>query len=57
MKLPKTSVDVTEQPTQLDLQLTKVTSTSKLGMQVSNGELLMSVAGNPRRKDGLRGLR
>ena len=49
-EVPKTSVDVTEQPTKLDLQLTKVTSTSKLGMQVSNGELLMSVPGTHEEK-------
>jgi virginiamycin B lyase len=43
--LPKTSVEVTAQPTRLDLQLNKVTATSKLVMQLSNGELLMSVPG------------
>src|SRR6266516_7495458 len=37
-ELPKTSVDVTAQPGQLDLQLNKVTSTSKLAMQLSNAE-------------------
>src|SRR2546422_7334080 len=41
-ELPKTSTDVTAQPTQLDLQLDKVTNNSKLAMQLSNGELLMS---------------
>ena len=45
-ELPKTSVDVTAEPTQLDLQLSKVTSNSKLAMQVSNGELLNSVPGS-----------
>jgi streptogramin lyase len=44
-ELPKTSVDVTAQPAQLDLHLDKVTSTSKLAMQLSNGEWLMSVPG------------
>src|SRR6202521_2868175 len=39
-ELPNTSVDVTAQPAQLDLQLNKVTSASKLAMQLSNGELL-----------------
>src|SRR6266568_3658470 len=39
-ELPNTSVDVTAQSTQLDLQLNKVTSASKLVMQLSNGELL-----------------
>ena len=46
-ELPGTSVDVTAQPTPLDLQLNKVTSPSKLAMQLSNGELLMSVPGTP----------
>src|SRR5579872_87006 len=38
-ELPKTSVDVTAQPVQLDLQLNPVTRASKLAMQLSNGEL------------------
>ena len=54
-ELPKTSVDVTAQPAQLDLQLNKVTSTSKLAMQLSNGELLMSVPGTPEQKRMLGG--
>jgi hypothetical protein len=41
---------LTVQPTALDLRLTKVTSTSKLAMQASNGELLMSVPGTPAQK-------
>jgi len=45
-ELPKTSVDVTAEPTQLDLQLSKVTSNSKLVMQLSNGELLTSLPGS-----------
>jgi streptogramin lyase len=45
-ELPKTSVDVTAEPTQLDLQLSKVASNSKLVMQVSNGELLNSLPGS-----------
>jgi virginiamycin B lyase len=49
-ELPRTSVDVTAQPTELDLQLNKVTSTSKLAMQLSNGELLMSVPGTREEK-------
>ncbi len=44
-ELPNTSVDVTAQSTQLDLQLNKVTSASKLVMQLSNGELLTSLPG------------
>ena len=45
-ELPKTSVDVTGDPAQLDLQLNKVTSNSKLVMQLSNGELLASLPGS-----------
>src|SRR6266852_4884993 len=54
-ELPKTSVDVTAQPAQLDLQLNKVTGASKLAMQLSNGELLMSVPGTPEQKRMLGG--
>ena len=49
-ELPKTSVEVATMPTHLDLQLNKVTSTSKLVNQMSNGELLMSVPGSPQDK-------
>jgi virginiamycin B lyase len=49
-ELPKTAVDVTAQSAQLDLQLSKVTSTTKLAMQLSNGELLMSVPGTQEQK-------
>jgi streptogramin lyase len=48
--LPKTSVDVSAQPTTLDLQLDKVTSASKLARQLSNGEWLMSVPGTDPQK-------
>src|SRR5437660_5225121 len=44
-ELPKTSVDVAAQSTQLDLALSKVTLNTKVAMQLSNGELLMSVPG------------
>ena len=44
-ELPKTSVDVAAEPTPQNLQLNKVTSNSKLVMQLSNGELLNSVPG------------
>ncbi len=54
-ELPKTSVDVTAQPAQLDLQLAKVSSASKLAMQLSNGEILMSVPGTPEQKSMLGG--
>jgi virginiamycin B lyase len=49
-ELAKTSVEVTAQPAQLDLQLDKVTSKSKLAMQLSNGELLASVPGTNEQK-------
>jgi len=54
-ELPKTSVDVTDQSAHLDLQLDKVTSQSKLVMQMSNGELLASVPGTPEQKRMLAG--
>ena len=54
-ELPKTSVDVTGQPAQLDLQLIKVTSATKLAMQLSNGEILMSVPGTQEQKAMLGG--
>ena len=54
-ELPKTSVDVGEQPTQLDLELNKVTRTSKLAAQLSNGEWLMSVPGTREQKSMLSG--
>lgn len=49
-ELPNTSVDVTSQTAQLDLRLNKVTSTSKLAMQLSNGELLESLPGTRQQK-------
>src|SRR5437867_9244814 len=50
-ELPKTSVNVTaQQPAQMDLQLNKVTSASKLAMQLSNAEWLMSVPGSPEQR-------
>src|SRR5438128_2102236 len=54
-ELPSTSVDVTAQPTQLDLQVKKVTTTSRLAWQLSNAELVMSVPGNPGEKLALAG--
>jgi len=54
-ELPKTSVEVTAQSTQLDLQLSKVTRAAKLAMQLSNGELLMSVPGSQEQKLALAG--
>src|SRR4029077_12778306 len=52
-ELPKTSVDVTAERAQLDLQLNKITSSSKLVMQLSNGELLTSLPGKPEDKMAL----
>ena len=52
-ELPKTSVDVAAQPSHLDLQLNKITSTSKIAMQLSNAELLASVPGTPEEKAAL----
>jgi virginiamycin B lyase len=54
-ELPKTSVDVTEHPAQLDLQLNKVASKSKLAMQLSNAEWLISVPGTQQQKLTLAG--
>ena len=52
-ELPNTSADVTDQPAQLDLQLTKLNSTSKLVTQLSNGELLTSLPGTSEDKMAL----
>jgi virginiamycin B lyase len=52
-ELPKTGVDVTAEPTNLDLQLTKVTRVMKLADQLSNAELLASVPGTPQQKRAL----
>src|SRR5262245_6432452 len=49
-ELPNTAVDVTAQGAQLDLQLRKVTSATKVAMQLSNGEWLMSVPGTREQK-------
>jgi virginiamycin B lyase len=54
-ELPKTSVEITGQPAQLDLQLNKVTSKSKLAMQLSNAEWLTSVPGTQQQKQTLAG--
>jgi len=53
-ELPKTSVDVSAQPTQLDLQLNKVNN-SKLALQLSNAEWILSVPGTPQQKSMLGG--
>ena len=52
-ELPRTSVDVTGHSTNLDLPLKKVTSASKLAMQLSNAELIMSVPGTQAQKTSL----
>ena len=49
-ELPKTSVEVTAQVAQLDLQLQKVTTVSRVAMQLSNGEWFMSVPGTQEQK-------
>jgi virginiamycin B lyase len=54
-ELAPTSVEVTAEPTDLDLHLDKVTDTKKLAMQMSNGELLMSLPGTEEQKAGLGG--
>jgi virginiamycin B lyase len=54
-ELPNTAVDVTEQPAELDLRLNKVSGTSKLAKQLSNGEWLMSVPGTREQKQLLAG--
>jgi streptogramin lyase len=54
-ELPKTSVDVTAQGANLDLQLDKVTRPTKVAMQMSNGEFLMSVPGTQQQKQQLAG--
>jgi len=54
-ELPKTSADVTAQPANMDLQLSKVTRPTKLGLQMSNGEFLMSVPGTQQQKQQLAG--
>ena len=52
-ELPKTSADVSSEPVVLDLQLTQVTRPTQLAMQLSNGELIMSVPGTPQQKRAL----
>ena len=49
-ELTKTFINVTAQPTTLDLQLHKVPSTSKLAQQLSNGEWFMSIPGTSQQK-------
>jgi len=53
-ELPKTSIDVNEQPVQLDLELNRVT-TSKLARQLTNTEWLISVPGTQEQKTELGG--
>jgi len=54
-ELPKTSVDVSNETAKLDLQLGKVSTPTKLAMQMSNGEILMSVPGTQQQKQQLAG--
>jgi streptogramin lyase len=53
--VPTTGIDVTAQTARLDLHLSKVAGTSKLAMQMSNGELLTSVPGTQDQKLQLAG--
>ena len=53
--LPGTSVDVTTHAGRLDVQLEKVTNATKLGMQLSNAEWIMSAPGTPGQKLALAG--
>jgi len=52
-ELPVTSVEVSSWPTQLDLQLAKITSVNKLGTQLTNDEWRMSVPGTQQEKAAL----
>lgn len=52
-ELPRTSVDVTDDPAHLDLQLNKVTRTNQLAMQLSNGEWFQSLPGTRQEKRAL----
>jgi len=54
-EVPKTSVEVAAQPTRLDLQLNKVTSATRLALQLSNAEWLMNVPGTREQKTLLGG--
>ena len=54
-ELPKTFVDVTAQPGELDLRLKQVTGGTRLAMQLSNGEWLISVPGTREQKSMLAG--
>jgi virginiamycin B lyase len=54
-ELPKTFAEVTPQSAQLDLKLSKVTSSSRLAQQLSNAEWLMSVPGTQEQKLALAG--
>ena len=49
-ELPGTSVDVTSEPAQLDLQLNKLKTNSKLALQLSNAEWFASVPGTDEEK-------
>jgi virginiamycin B lyase len=54
-ELPATSVDVTPEAAHLDLQLKKVTSASRLGLQLTNTEWYLSLPGAPEQKEALGG--
>jgi virginiamycin B lyase len=52
-ELPNTSVDVTDAPARLDLQLNKIVSVSKLAMQLTNVEWRDSIPGTAAEKTAL----
>ena len=47
---PSTSVEVSDAPAHLDLQLNKITSVNKLATQLTNVEWRMSIPGTPQEK-------
>ena len=49
-ELPGASVDVASQPAQLDLQLNKLKTNSKLALQLSNAEWFLSIPGSDEEK-------
>jgi streptogramin lyase len=49
-ELPKTSVDIGKQSAELDLRLNRVTSSSRLARQLSNGEWFQSIPGTHQQK-------
>jgi streptogramin lyase len=54
-ELPKTSVEVSTQGAELNLQLNKVTKNTRLAMQLSNAEWFLSIPGTREQKTSLGG--